>query len=81
MENSSPNLRPFISGHLARFEGDLAIIKLDDGQELNWPKDKLPQDYKKGSVIKLYLSTNQNEDEERTKMAKTLLNEIFRTSQ
>ena len=76
-----PNLKPFISGVIDRFEGDLAIIKFDDGQEIHWPKNKIPQEYAKGSAIKLAIHTEQDEEEERTKLARTLLNEIFKTTQ
>ena len=67
----------FIKAVIDRFEGDSAVIKTEDGQELLWPKLNLPEDAKEGSALRLGLSTNQTDEEERAKLAKTLLNEIL----
>jgi hypothetical protein len=67
----------FIKAAIDRLEGDSAVIKTEDGQELLWPKQNLPEDAKEGSAVRLRISTNQSDEEERTKLAKTLLNEIL----
>ncbi|MFA5129020.1 MAG: DUF3006 domain-containing protein [Patescibacteria group bacterium] len=67
----------FIKAAIDRFEGDSAVIKTEDGQELLWPKLDLPEDAKEGAALRLSISTNQSDEEERTKLAKTLLNEIL----
>ncbi len=67
----------FIKAAIDRLEGDSAVIKTEDGQELLWPKQSLPEDAKEGSAVRLGISTNQSDEEERTRLAKTLLNEIL----
>ncbi|MFZ5363917.1 MAG: DUF3006 domain-containing protein [Patescibacteria group bacterium] len=67
----------FIKAAIDRFEGDSAVIKTEDGQELLWPKQNLPEDAKEGSAVRLGIFTNQSDEEERTRLAKTLLNEIL----
>lgn len=71
----------FIKGVIDRFEGKQAIIRLEDGQELNWPIKDLPEETEEGAVIRLVLSTAKTEEEERRKVAKSLLNEILKTEQ
>ncbi|MFH2136015.1 MAG: DUF3006 domain-containing protein [Patescibacteria group bacterium] len=66
-----------IKAAIDRFEGDSAVIKTEDGQEIIWPKKDLPEDAKEGTAVRLSVSTNQSDEEERTKLAKTLLNEIL----
>jgi hypothetical protein len=63
---------------LDRFEGKQAVLKTDDGQEIVWPIKNLPDDIHEGSVVRLVLSTSQTDEEERQKMAKSLLNEILK---
>lgn len=67
----------FVKGTVDRFEGIQAIVKTDDGQELNWPIKNLPEDAKKGAPLRLVMSTSQTDQEERGKIAKTLLNQIL----
>jgi hypothetical protein len=67
-----------LTGVLDRIEEDKAIIRLDDGQEILWPKSKLPEESKEGEVIKIKLSTNRNDTEEREKIVKKLLEEILK---
>ncbi len=62
-----------------RIEGRLAVLKLEDGQTLNWPMEKLPGDLHEGMAVKLFLSTAKNEEEEREKTAKAVLNELLKT--
>ena len=81
MSNSAPtSSKNSIRGVIDRFEGSYAVIKTDDGQTLNWSTEKLPLQAKEGSVISLQISDDVKADEERTKLAKSLLNEIFTTS-
>jgi len=67
-----------IRGVVDRFEGKLAIIKTDDGQEISWPIKNLPEDCQEGSVIRLTLSTSKTDQEEREKIAKAILNEVLK---
>jgi len=70
-------MNKFLKAVIDRFEGESAVIKLEDGQEIIWPKNDLPEDAKEGSALRLSVSTSQSDEEERTKLAKTLLNEIL----
>ena len=71
----------YIGGAVDRFEEKQAILRLDDGQEIVWPIKNLPDDVKEGSRVRLVLSTNETDELERHKAAKTLLNEIFKGSE
>ncbi len=70
-------MNKFLKAVIDRFEGEVAVVKTEDGQEILWPKKDLPEDIKEGSALRLTASTSQNDEEERTKLAKTLLNEIL----
>ncbi len=70
-------MNKFLKAAVDRFEGDSAVIKTEDGQELIWPKSELPEGAKEGTAVRLALSTSQTDEEERAKLAKTLLNEIL----
>lgn len=67
----------FLSAVLDRFEGDRAILKLQDGQEWRWPRQNLPKTAKEGSVLFLRALQSAEKEEEREKLAKTILNEIL----
>ncbi len=72
-------MNKFLKAAVDRFEGDSAVIKTEDGQELLWPKSELPEEVKEGTAVRLTLSTSQSDEEERAKLAKTLLNEILQS--
>lgn len=67
-------------GVVDRFEGKLAVIKLDDGSEVLWPIKNLADDIKEGTTVKMTISTNQNEQKEKEELAKTILNDILNVS-
>lgn len=67
----------FKKGALDRLEEDKAVIKLDDGQQVIWPVSDLPEGLTEGDNLRLVLYTDQQETEEREKLAKTILNEIL----
>ncbi len=69
----------FLKVVIDRIEGNSAVLKTDDGQEILWPTKNLPEDAKEGTAARLVLSTSRSDEEERTKLAKTLLNEILQT--
>ena len=54
--------RKFILATVDRLEGEKAVLKLDDGQSLNWPVNKLPSDASEGSHLKLVLFSNKTEE-------------------
>lgn len=67
----------FIKAAIDRFEGEFAILKTEDNQEILWPIKNLPENSKEGTAVRLILSTSKTDEEERAKLAKTLLNEIL----
>lgn len=60
-----------------RFEGEFAILKTNGQPDISWPKQKLPEGAKEGSVIYLFVALTHN-DEERERLAKSLLNTILK---
>lgn len=60
-----------------RFEGDFAILAIEDGQKLNWPKNKLPKNVKEGSIVWLSLSSDEEATKNQRELAKEILNEIL----
>ena len=71
--------RKYLLATVDRVEGNKAVLKLDDGQSLDWPIDRLPADAGEGSRVKLVILSNKGEQEEREEMAKAVLNEILKT--
>lgn len=70
-----------LTGAIDRFENRHAVIRLDDGQELNWPDRCLPPDAKEGSTIQLIISTEKTIEAEREKIAKNILREIIKSDE
>lgn len=44
-----------VRGVVDRFEGDYAVVVLDDGQQLDWPRSALPHDIRPGTSVVLSL--------------------------
>ncbi len=68
----------FIRGAIDRFEGTNAVIRTEDGQTLVWPIKNLPDGAGESEAVRIILSTNQTDTEEREKLAKEMLNEILK---
>ena len=49
-------------GVIDRIESDMAVLVLDDGQELDWPVDNLPDDVKPGTAVILSLLPTEGND-------------------
>jgi hypothetical protein len=47
---------PTQTGAIDSLEREWALLALDDGQRLDWPRDRLPLDAKEGMVVELALS-------------------------
>jgi hypothetical protein len=45
-----------VRGVIDRFEGDYAVLVLDDGQQLDWPRSTLADDAQPGMAVVLSLS-------------------------
>lgn len=62
---------------LDRFEGDAAVLRFTDGQEVEWPAENIPDDLEEGSVVRLALIADESAPEDRRALAQDILNEIF----
>lgn len=71
----------FQKGVIDRFERDKAVIALDDGQKIIWPISDLPEGLSEGQAVRLVLFTKEDDDDERQKLAKNILNEILKDKQ
>ncbi len=60
-----------------RFEGELAVLRTDDGQTINWPKTELATDIIEGSIVTLVALSDTAATANQRTQAHTLLNEIF----
>jgi len=66
-----------INAVVDRLEGDFAIIRTFDQQELLWPKNNLPSNVKEGSAVQLILKTDQELEQDQQKLAQAVLREVF----
>lgn len=71
--------RKSVLATIDKIEKEVAVLKFDDGQVLNWSLENLPADIEEGSRIKLVLFSDRSEQVEREELAKTVLNEILKT--
>lgn len=60
-----------------RFEGDKAVLKTNDGLTVLWPKNKLPENSKEGSLINFTINKDLETEDEKRILAKNILNEIL----
>lgn len=81
MNNPSDNQDACVmKGVIDRFEGDKAVIKTADRQELVWPRTGLPQDLGEGDLIELTLSAADSRTRgSQEKVAKEILKQILHT--
>lgn len=68
----------YLKAKIESFEGKFALIKTEDKQKLLWPIKNLPDDIQVGSLVRLVISTSKTDEEERERVAKTMLNEILK---
>ena len=64
-----------------RFENDKAVLKTEDGNTIIWPKDKLPNNTKEGSVLVFDILKDEEAQISKKKLAKNILNEILDTDE
>lgn len=67
-----------MQGVIDRLEGDRAVVRLEDGQDIVWPTDRLPEGAGAGSVVTVTLASEQDATASRSARARDVLNEIFR---
>ncbi|MBN1937312.1 MAG: DUF3006 domain-containing protein [Anaerolineae bacterium] len=54
---SSASAEPLLRGAIDSLEGAWAIVVLDDGQRIDWPRERLPAGAGPGAVVVLNLET------------------------
>lgn len=67
-----------ISVVIDRFEGEKAVLKLEDGQTLIVPIEFLPEEASEGDVLRLSFGNDREEKEKKENLAKSLLNEMLK---
>ncbi len=70
-----------LKGVIDRFEGDKAFIRLDDSQELIWPKESLSEGLAEGSSVCVVVMGDNDFDEQRKEIAKNILKEILKADE
>lgn len=59
-----------------RFEGDYAVVELEDGSMVNMPKSLVPANASEGSVITILCDDSETKD--RQEKMKTKMNSLFK---
>jgi len=67
----------FCEGVIDRLEGEQAVLRLVDGQELVWPVSKLPENGQAGDVVVLMVMSDTEATASHQAVAQEILNEIF----
>ena len=62
---------------LTKLEAEEALLTLEDGQKIKWPKAKLPANLTVGESFYLVVSKEVNTEKQRKELAKTILEEIL----
>lgn len=68
-----------LEGKIICFEGKTAVIEFSHNEKIHWPIELLPPECEIGSIVQIKMLTKKGEEEEREKLAKTLLNQILET--
>ncbi len=59
------------------FQGDQAVLKDENDNNVSWPKDKLPKDLQEGQTLVFTIETAEEEEKKKNEKAKDILNEIL----
>ena len=62
-----------------RFEGDKAILKTEEKDTVLWPKNKLPENSREGSVLVFAIDEDIETEKDKKNLAKNILNELLDT--
>lgn len=63
---------------LDRFEGEWAVLRLADGQELVWPRQQLPAEAKEGGQFLIEVRAAGEAEDNRQSQARQLLSQLLR---
>lgn len=62
---------------LDRFENNKAVFKTKDGENIIWPKNKLPENAKEGQIFNFIINSDKEAIKNKKELAKSILNEIL----
>lgn len=62
-----------------RFEGDKAVLIAENGEQIIWPKNKLPEQAREGMVLNFNVQNSEEAEKDKKELAKNILNEILKT--
>lgn len=72
------DIQPIVlRGTVDRYEGDYAIIVLDEGGEVLWPKARLAEGARPGAIVVLAMAADRRETARREQEVRHLLRDIF----
>lgn len=60
-----------------QFNQNQVILKTEDNEIIIWPRHKLPENIREGSVLIFFIIESQNLEQEKQQRAKDILNEIL----
>ncbi len=70
-----------IKATIDRFENGRVVLKTEDKQSIIWPREKLPENIREGSVLRIAVSSDDAAEGADRELAKNILNEILNTGQ
>jgi len=62
---------------LDRFENDKAVLKTEDGENIIWPKNKLPENAQESQIFNFTIDNDEKTAKDKKGLAKNILNEIL----
>lgn len=66
-----------VEATIDRFEGDKAVLKLNTGETIIWPKALFSSELREGAVINIQINPDNKTTEDKQSQAKEILNEIL----
>jgi len=70
-------IKNYLKATLLKLEGDQAVVSLEGGQQIKWPKAKLPANLKIGESFYITASREINTEKQKQELARTILEEIL----
>lgn len=67
----------YISAVIDRIEGNFAVLRTFDYQEILWSLDNLPKNLAEGSAVNLIIKNDKDLEEEQQKIAQMVLEKVF----
>ncbi len=71
----------YIKAIIDRIEEETAVLNLGNGTNINFPKNKLPQNCIEGSAVRIYIAEDKDETTQTQTSAADILNDILNKEQ